>query len=73
MLKITIAINEFNLWQGAEDTFNRIVEAEKLDELEMLLEDTYPNGLSDTTLNDILWFESEWVYEALDMEVEEEE
>ena len=33
--------------------------------LEQILEDTYPDGMTETELNDLLWFDSEVVYEWL--------
>ena len=33
----------------------------------------YPDGLSDTELNDLLWFEPEQIYDWLGIEEEEEE
>ena len=64
-MKITkeISFSQFEPWSGAVDTYNLIVEAGKEDELEAILEDLYPDGLSDTELNDLLWFESEWLLE----------
>ena len=37
------------------------------------LEDLYPDGMDETELNDLLWFEPETVYEWLGIEGEEEE
>lgn len=58
-------IHRFEPWSGAVDTYNTISEADKLDQLESLLEDLYPDGIEETNLNDLLWFESEWVLESL--------
>ena len=43
------------------------------EEFERLIDDCYPEGISSTQLNDLLWFDSEWVYEALGMTDEDEE
>lgn len=74
-MKITkeISFSQFEPWSGAVDTYNLIVEAGKEDELEAILEDLYPDGLSDTELNDLLWFESEWLLESLGIAEEEDE
>ena len=61
------SIDQFKPWSGAVDTFNRIKEAELLSELEAQLDDLYPDGLTDTELNDLLWFDEESVYEWLGM------
>ena len=53
-----INLKDFKAWSGATWTLNQLIEQEL--ELECILEEIYPNGLSSTTLNDILWHESEW-------------
>ena len=67
------SLESFEAWSGAVDTLDRVREAGKCDELESLLEDLYPDGMSETELNDLLWFEPETVYEWLGIEEEEEE
>ena len=66
-MKITseISLRNFKAWAGAKDTLNKLIELDKCEELEFILEDTYPDGISETQLNDILWFESEWIYDML--------
>lgn len=68
-----ISLADFEWWSGAVDTAERITEADKWDELETILEDEYPDGIDETELNDLLWFEPETVFEWLDIEEEEEE
>ena len=67
------SLESFEAWSGAIDTLDRVREAGKCDELESILEDLYPDGMSKTELNDLLWFEPEIVYEWLGIEEEEEE
>ena len=55
-------------WGGARETYALIDMNNKLDELDNLITELYPNGLSMTEFNDILWFESEWVLEQLGIE-----
>lgn len=55
----------FEPWSGAISTYEAIVEENKLDELNFLLEELYPEGISESKLNDILWFESDWVFAQL--------
>ena len=68
-----ISLENFEAWSGAVDTLDRVREAGKCDELESILEDLYPDGMSETELNDLLWFEPETVFEWLGIEEEEEE
>ena len=52
-------------WSGAIDTYNTIVEAGKEEEFESLIEELYPEGIEEVTLNDILWFEPDFILESL--------
>ena len=69
-MKITseISLKNFKAWSGAKDTLNKLIELDKCDELEFILDDLYPDGMTETQLNDILWFEDEWIYETLGIE-----
>ena len=73
-MKIYQEVNlaSFEFWGGAEDTFKKVQEADKVEELETLLEDCYPNGASDIALNDFLRFNSDDLFSMLGMEVEDE-
>ena len=66
-------LTRFEPWSGAVDTYNAICNANKLDELESLLDELYSDGIEETNLNDLLWFESEWLFECLGISEEEEE
>lgn len=63
-------LNNFEAWSTAEDTLNRILNEGREKELEMLLEELYPEGMDETQLNDLLRFDSEWIYETLGMDTE---
>jgi hypothetical protein len=63
----------FNAWSGAKDTKQTILENNKGEEFDSLIEELYPDGLSETQLNDLLWFEPEWIYENLGITEEEED
>ena len=58
-------LNSFKAWSGAVDTLERIQREGKCAELENVLEELYPDGMTETELNDLLWFDSESVYEWL--------
>ena len=70
-ITMEVSLCDFEAWSGAVDTLQRIINADMCDELERILEDLYPEGMSDTELNDLLWFDSETVYEWLGMRTEE--
>jgi hypothetical protein len=63
----------FDAWSGAVDTKNRIIEEGKQDDFDFLIEELYPEGLSETHLNDLLWFEEDWIFDQLGITEEEEE
>ena len=58
-------LNRFEAWSGAKETLERIQREGKFAELENVLEELYPDGMTETELNDLLWFEPETVYEWL--------
>ena len=65
-------LNSFQAWSGAKDTLDRIQREGKCAELENILEELYPDGMTETQLNDSLWFDSESVYEWLGIRSEEQ-
>ena len=69
-MKITseMSLKNFKAWSGAKDTLNKLIELDKCEDLEFILDDLYPEGLTDTQLNDILWLDDEWIYETLGIE-----
>lgn len=67
------SISSFEAWSGAKETQNRIIDENKEDEFDQLIEELYPDGLDETQLNDILWFEEDWIFESLGITDEEEE
>ena len=54
-----------NSWSGALDTLKDIENADKEDELMQLLEEVYADRETptETEVNDLLWFEREFIYE----------
>ena len=65
-------LNSFQAWSGAKDTLDRIQREGKCAELENVLEELYPDGMTETELNDLLWFDSESVYGWLGIRSEEQ-
>ena len=73
IIKTETNLRNFEAWGGAIETKKLILDAEMEEEFEELIEEIYPDGLSDTKLNDILWFDDNWILETLGIEEEEEE
>ena len=65
-----ITIEEFEAWSGAKDTKQVIIDNNKEADFECLIEELYPDGIDETTLNDILWFDDDWLFEQLGIEEE---
>ena len=66
-------LEDFKAWSGAVETKKRIIDEGKGEAFENYIEELYPDGIEDTTLNDLLWFEADWIYESLGIQDEEEE
>lgn len=68
-MKVYVETNlkDFEFWSGAKDTVKYLTE-EELDTIEAILEDIYPDGMDETQINDIFWFEDDWVAEMLGYE-----
>ena len=65
-MKITkeTSLRNFEGWSGAVDTLNTLTDDQK-DALEANLEELYPDGMDESSLNDFLWFENDTVAEWL--------
>ena len=62
-------LTNFEFWSGAKDhDFTN----KELKEIEFLLEDLYPNGMTETQVNDLFWFETEFLCEMLNIDFEED-
>lgn len=58
----------FDFWSGAKDhrfTYN------ELKEIEFILEELYHDGMTDTQINDLFWFEEEFLCEILGIDFED--
>ena len=60
-------LHSFEAWSGAVEMQKKIIAEDKAADFEAMIEELYPEGLSETQLNDILWFEDAWLTEALDL------
>jgi len=61
----------FEFWAGAKDRIKYLTEDE-LDQIEQILEDLWPEGLSEGEINDLFWFEEDLIAEWLGYETFEE-
>ena len=65
------SLSNFNFWSGAKDNAAELTDAQ-LDTVECILEDIYPDGMNETAVNDLFWFDFDTVKEWLGIEEEEE-
>ena len=66
-IKSDISLENFEAWSGGRSTLNKIINEGKCSQLESMLEEMYPDGMTDTELNDLLWHDSDTVFEWLDI------
>lgn len=64
IIKTDTTLKNFNFWSGAKDTVKYLTESE-LDTIESYLKELYPEGMTDTELNDFMWFEDDTIAEWL--------
>lgn len=61
-------------WSGAIDTLNTISENNKEEELMSLLSlDCFSDVPDITEVNDLLWFEDEWIFKMLGIDTDDDE
>ena len=61
-------MENFNAWSGAIDTLEIIKEHGKIKELEYFLEEIFcEEAPTETQINDLLWHDTEWVFENLNI------
>ena len=75
-LKHDVPLRHFEFWSGAAQR-SRHLSLEQLDQIEFELEQLYPDGMTDTQVNDLFWFEEDFIAQLLGYrdweELEEEE
>ena len=60
-----LTLRDFKAWSGAKDTQETILNEGKGEEFDSLIEELYPDGIDETQLNDLLWFDKDRLYEML--------
>lgn len=72
-MKITSekSIRDFEFWSGGADRANDVKCDEDWDAIESCVEELYPDGIDETTLNDLFWFDFDILAKACGYEDEE--
>lgn len=68
-----ISLRDFTPWGGAIETFDSVYQMGLIDTLEDILNELYPDGIEDTTLNDLLWFDRDAIEDWLGIKQENDE
>lgn len=63
--KEVCSARDFDFWSGARNTVKYLTD-EEVEEVFSVLEDTYPEGMDETEVNDFFWFEDDTIAEWLD-------
>lgn len=61
-------IEKFEAWSGGKDTKEDIIRNNKEEEFTTYVEDIFPEGCTETEMNDFLWFDRDNIYEALGLD-----
>lgn len=61
----------FQFWGGAKEKAN-LLTLEDFEQIEYVLDDIYPEGLEDVQINDIFWFEFDFIAQTLEYKDEED-
>ena len=72
-IKLIYGLDDYEPWSGAVDTWDKIVEADAVDVLDTYLDELYPEGMTATQLNDLLWFDGDNILSDLGISDEEDE
>jgi len=70
-MKVTkeLDLQNFEFWAGAKQHEFKLSE---LKDLEFILEDLYPEGATETQINNLFWFEEEFLCECLSIDFEDD-
>ena len=60
------SLSRFEFWGNAKNHADGLTDSD-FNTLEAVLENLYPDGINEVTLNDILAFDFDWVCEVLDI------
>ena len=58
------SLENFEAWSGGKDTMDDLSHSD-CERLEQHIEELYPDGITDTQLNDFLWFERDTIADLL--------
>lgn len=57
-------LQDFEFWSGAKELADCLT-PEELRDIESYIEDLYPDGLTETQINDLFWFEPDFISDII--------
>ena len=73
MLSIIKEIRDYDLkdelWSGGLDTLRTVIDHDRLYDLISLLEDLYPEPVDINTINYLLWYDDNYIFEKLGIKI----
>ena len=63
-----IRLTQFEFWSGGKQFAEKLTYSE-LNKLEDYIEDFFIDGITETDINDLFWFEDELICEWLDLDI----
>lgn len=70
-IKTEQSLRNFEFWSGAKSNAEMMT-CEELDSVENALEELYPEGMTDTEINDLFWFDFDYVCDLIGLEYDAE-
>ena len=71
-IKKEMSLREFEAWSGGAANLKRIIELDKVEEVESYLQDMFYSEVpTETQVNDVLWFEIDYILDLLGLTQEE--
>ena len=67
-----ISLTRFEFWGGAKDRA-KILTYEEMEQIEEIIEELYPDGMTETQLNDLMWFDFDDIKSWLGIDDEDDE
>jgi len=64
-------LTNFEFWSGAKDNVRELTN-EELEQIEKELTEIYPDGMEETQINDLFWFDFGYVCELIGLEYDED-
>ncbi len=64
-------LTNFEFWSGGKDNAEKLTH-EQLEQITEVLEDIYPEGMTETQINDLFWFNFEFVCEIIGLVYDDE-